>query len=55
MSPLTLDELGNKYAKKGALWQRKKGGKKEAIKDSYGSWLDYKSLSVSIASMAEMV
>lgn len=29
--------------------------KKEAIKDSHRPWLDYKSLSVSIAAMAEMV
>lgn len=56
MCLLTLDELGNKYAKKGASRQGKKEGrKKEAIKDSRRPRLDYKSLSVSIATVAEMV
>lgn len=29
MRPLTLDELGNKYAKKGASWLTKNGGGKK--------------------------
>lgn len=56
MRPLTLDELGNKYAKRGLRGgERREGGKKEAIKDSRGPRLDYKSLSVSIAAVAETV
>lgn len=56
MRPFSLDELGNKYAKKGALrWGKKEEREKKAIKDSRGPRLDYKSLSVSIGAVAKTV
>lgn len=50
-----LMSLGINMQKRGLHGKGRREGKKEAIKDSHGPQLDYKSLSVSIAAVAETV